>query len=200
MLIPFGTPPHAPRFLAGLIATLLLCVFAPEARAYTEVQSTPLGEARPPRPGKGVKLFFGSEPVPFAYRKIALLHAAGAEGTGQTEVLDSLKRRAWALGADALIEVVRTTERREDGAFFLKKRENPREFSVVAFTGIAIAATDPLFEPESDTSFHAPEPPGPRKPQSALEIFGEGLLVFAGVIALGGILILAAMAEQQGAQ
>lgn len=134
---------------AWMLPLLALCM----GGCGPQVDVTTLGNPRSPHEGRGVRVLFQGESLPKTYDRIALLHVVGEEYSTQDEVLNALKRKAWKMGADAVIEVERGSERADAGSGILSRGDERREYTAITFTGVAIVALDPDFALDHDLRF-----------------------------------------------
>lgn len=140
--------------MPGILRALFLPLLAACAIGCgPKVDVTLLGNPRTPHEGRGVRILFKGESLPKTYDRIALLRVVGEQYSTQDEVLNELKRKAWGMGADAVMDVEVGTERREEGIEGLNSGSNRREYTAITFSGVAIVALDPDFALDYDLRF-----------------------------------------------
>lgn len=142
-----------------------------------QVEVTTLGNPRAPHEGRGVRILFKGEELPKTYDRVALLRVVGDEYSTQGEVLDQLKRKAWQMGADAVMDVEVGSERREAGLAGMSSGADRREYTAITFTGVAIVALDPDFALDYDLGFLGKGPKAANGAGKAEETVNSALLL-----------------------
>ena len=92
-------------------------------------------------PNQGhVDIFFENIAPSRKYRQIGLVEAKGGIHDSEAYILARLKWQAWQAGADALIQIRKSSQNRETG--FLFTDDDKKVYDASVYTGVAVAYLD----------------------------------------------------------